>query len=299
MTMAATVGTRLHVWRALGWMSCALASFSAVAITGRAASQGATTLEVMFYRCFISLTIVLAVVLLGPGLGGMRTSRLTLHALRALIHFIGQYAWLAALLMIPLAQLFALEFTAPIWVALFAPLFLGERLTRTRVLAALLGFAGLLVVARPGAMALEAGVVLALVSAVSFALSMTCTKALSQGEGPMRILFYMIVFQTPMSLMLAPFGMIRIPDWTTFGWITLLALAALLAQYALVRAFALADAVVVAPMDFFRLPLIAIVGAILYAEPFEPLVLLGGAIVIAGNALNLWGERRGIRGSVR
>jgi len=75
-------------------------------------------------------------------------------------------------------------------------------------------------------------------------------------------------------------------------WITMIALAGLSAHYSLVRAFSLADAILVAPMDFLRLPLIAVVGALIYAEPLDPIVLIGGAVVIAGNVLNLWGERR-------
>ena len=292
MTEAAMVRQEPQVARALMWMAVALGSFSSVAIAGREAARGATTLEMMFYRCLISLAIVLAAVLLGPGLKAMRTTRVGLHGLRGGVHFIAQFSWLSALTMIPLAQLFALEFTAPIWVALLAPLLLGERLTRTRLAAAALGFAGTLIVAQPGSVALNAGVVLALVAAVGFALSMLATKFLTQSERPLCILFYMFLIQTALSLLLL-LGGIRVPDLETMGWIGAIAIAGLSAHYALVRAFSLADAIIVAPMDFFRLPLIAVVGIVVYAEAFEPIVLLGGLVVIAGNILNLWGERRG------
>lgn len=291
MTDVAMVRFQPQALRALAWMGVALASFTSVAIAGREAARGATTLEIMFYRCLISLAVVLVFVLLGPGLSQMRTTRLTLHTLRGGAHFIAQYSWLGALTMIPLAQLFALEFTAPIWVALLAPLLLGERLTQMRVAAAGLGFIGTLIVAQPGSVTLNAGVGLGLVAAIGFALSMLATKTLTKGESPLRILFYMFLVQTAMSLLLL-IGGIRMLDFVTMGWIGVLALAGLSAHYALVRAFAVADAIVVAPMDFFRLPLIAVVGFAIYAEPFDLIILFGGLVVMAGNVLNLMGERR-------
>ena len=291
MTDAAMIRHQPQVLRALAWMAVALASFSSVAIAGREAAHGSTIIEMMFYRCLISLAVVLIIVVLGPGLKEMRTTRLMLHTARGGAHFIAQFSWLSALTMIPLAQLFALEFTAPIWVALLAPLLLGERLTHTRIAAAGLGFVGTLIVAQPGTVALNAGVALALVAAIGFALSMLATKTLTTGESPLRILFYMFLVQTVMCLLLL-IGGIRMLDLVTMGWISVIALAGLSAHYALVRAFAIADAVVVAPMDFLRLPLIAVVGFLIYAEPFDAVVLLGGLVVIAGNVLNLWGERR-------
>lgn len=272
-------------------MLVALASFSGVAIAGREAARGATVLEMMFYRCLISLAVVAIVVHFGPGLRDMRTTRLPLHLVRGSVHFIAQYAWLSALTMIPLAQLFALEFTAPIWVALLAPLLLGENLTKLRLAAAALGFIGTIIVAQPGTMAIGPGVGLALVSSVGFALSMLATKTLTKGESPLRILFYMFVVQAVMCTLLL-IGGIRLPDAVTMLWIGVIALAGLSAHYSLVRAFALADAILVAPMDFLRLPLVAVVGALIYAEPLDPIVLFGGLVVIAGNVLNLWGERR-------
>jgi drug/metabolite transporter (DMT)-like permease len=283
---------RSHPRLALAWMAGALASFSLVAITGREAARGATTLEIMVYRSLISLVIiVLVAVLAGGGLAAMRSQRLPLHVARAGAHFVGQYTWLSALTLIPLAQLFALEFTAPLWVALLAPLFLAERLTATRLTAVLVGFGGTLLVVRPGAVSVGEGTIMALVSAVGFALSMICTKQLTGTEPPLRILFYMFLVQTVASLLLL-FAGPRLPDAPTTGWIAAIAVFGLTAHYALVRAFALADAVVVAPMDFLRLPLIAFVGVLVYAEPLDPAVLLGGGVVVVANFINLFGERR-------
>jgi drug/metabolite transporter (DMT)-like permease len=139
---------------------------------------------------------------------------------------------------------------------------------------------------------MSSGVGFALLGAVGFAMSMLGTKALTtRHDGPLRILFYMFLIQAILCLLLL-FGGVRLLDWATVGWILVLSIAGLLAHYSLVRAFSLVDAIIVAPMDFLRLPLIAVVGALFYAEPFDPIVLLGGAVIIAGNMINLWGERR-------
>ncbi len=282
-----------RVFIALGWMCVALASFSTIAIAGRQAARTMSTVDMIFYRSVITLLIVMVPIMLGPGLAAMRTQRLRMHITRNSVHFIAQFSWLAALTMIPLAQLFALEFTAPIWVACLAPLFLGERLTRTRITAAILGFAGLLIVARPGLIAVNTGVSLGLLAAVGFALSMLTTKSLTRTEQPLQILFYMFAIQTVIStILLLIFGNAGLPDMVTTAWLICLSLAGLTGHYALVRAFSLADAIIVAPMDFLRLPLIAVVGALIYNEPFDPIVLFGGLVIIAGNLTNLWGERR-------
>ncbi len=284
-----------RVFFALAWMGVALASFSTIAIAGRQASRGIATLDMICYRSLITLAMVLIPIMMGPGLAAMRTQRLRWHVARNCVHFIAQYSWLAALTMIPLAQLFALEFTAPIWVACLAPLLLGERLTRTRVISAVLGFTGLLIVARPGVIPLSVGVSLGMLAALGFALSMLTTKSLTRTEQPLQILFFMFAIQSAISIvLLSLFGSKTLPDLGTFGWITCLSLAGLTGHYALVRAFSLADAIIVAPMDFLRLPLIAVVGALLYNEPLDLIVLFGGLVIIAGNLTNLWGERRGL-----
>jgi drug/metabolite transporter (DMT)-like permease len=296
MTESATdaVATRSpsHILRALAWMVGALVSFTLVAVAAREAGRQIDTVQIVFYRALISLGIIVSLGwLTGRGFAQWRTKRLPLHTLRSGIHFLAQFNWLYALTLIPLAQLFALEFTAPIWVALLAPLLLGERITGTRLLAACVGFAGTLIVVRPGTGGTNIGTVLALLAAIGFALSMVTTKQLTRTESAMTILFYMCVIQTGLAAVIAARSMV-VPDAMTLLWVALVGVGGLTAHFALVRAFALADAIVVAPMDFLRLPLIALVGAWAYAEPLDPVVLLGGAVVVLANLINLWGERR-------
>jgi drug/metabolite transporter (DMT)-like permease len=296
MTETATEATAApqpsRVLQALAWMTGALASFTLVAIAAREAGRQIDTLQIMFYRALISLGIIVALAgLSGHGFGRLRTARLRLHTLRSGIHFLAQFSWLYALTLIPLAQLVALEFTAPLWVALLAPLLLGERVTRARLLAAVIGFAGTMMVIRPGGASANIGTMLALAAAVGFAVSMITTKQLIRTESAMTILFYMTAIQTALGAVIA-YPSIALPDGATFLWVSLVGICGLTAHFSLVRAFAMADAIVVAPMDFLRLPLMALVGAWAYAEPLNPIVLLGGCVVVFANLINVWSERR-------
>jgi drug/metabolite transporter (DMT)-like permease len=296
MTETATETTvapsQTHVLQALAWMTGALASFTLVAIAAREAGRQIDTVQIVFYRAIISLGIIVALAgLSGHGFAQLRTARLRLHTLRSGIHFLAQFSWLYALTLIPLAQLVALEFTAPLWVALLAPLLLGERVTRARLLAALIGFAGTIMVLRPGGASANIGTMLALLAAVGFAAGMITTKQLTRTESAMTILFYMTAIQAALAAAIAYPGIV-IPDGVTLFWVSLVGVCGLTAHLSLVRAFAMADAMVVAPMDFLRLPLMALVGAWAYAEPFNPIVLLGGCVVVLANLINVWSERR-------
>ena len=133
------------------WMIGAIVSFSSMAIAGRAISDSLDTFEIMMYRSFVGLIIVVIIAGYAGTLSQITRDRLGLHFMRNLAHFTGQNLWFVALPLIPLAQVFALEFTTPIWVLALSPLLLGERLTTVRVLSSLIGFVGILIVARPGA----------------------------------------------------------------------------------------------------------------------------------------------------
>ena len=269
----------------------AVVSFSTIAIAGREAFRELDVYQVLFYRSVIGLVLFMSYGALSKGgFRQFRTARIKQHFIRNMIHLVGQFGWFLALGLIPLAQLFALEFTTPLWIAVLAPLVLGERLTKTRLAAVALGFAGVLVVLRPGLETINLGSIAMLIGAVGFAGGMIMTKRLAPTEPPMIILFYMALMQTPVGLLLA-FNGLQWPSPTTFFWLFLISTLGYTAHFCIVRAMSLADAIVVAPMDFIRLPLIAVVGFIVYAEPFELWILLGGALVLLGNYGNLMAER--------
>lgn len=278
--------------RTVFWMSGALCCFIVMALAGREATKAVTPIEIMMFRAFIATGVVLLILAVkGEGLGVLKTKRIWTHLGRNTFQFGGQMSWFYALTLIPLAQVFAYEFTAPIWVAVLAPLVLGERMTLARVIAASLGFIGVLIVARPGYMAFNLGAGVMLLGAIGFAGSMLGTKILAPTEKPITIIFYMGALQIPVTLALA-WSYLEIEQPVVYAYLTAITLAGMGAHYCLARSMRLSDAVMVAPLDFLRLPLIAVAAALLYAEPLDPLVLLGGAVILAGNLWSLMSEHR-------
>ena len=295
--------------RAVLWMVLALVSFSLIAIAGRESGRTLPVTELILWRSIIGVIVLTAIYRWqGSVRIGVATPLLRIHMLRSLVHFSAQYAWLYALSLIPLAELFALEFTAPLWVAVLAPLFLGEKLTGWRILSAAVGFLGAFFVVEPGLfsghlqMTASTGALFAAASAVGFASSMILTKRLTRVDPAMRILFWMQALQAVIAMVLIVATGIHSGHWPlianaqtsplVWAWVVVLALAGLGAHFGLTRAFALADAIIVAPMDFLRLPLIAMVGAFFYGETLRPSVAIGAAIVVIANTLNMWAERR-------
>lgn len=276
------------------WMLGSIAGFSALAVSGREIGAALDTFEMMLYRSLIGVAVVTAAAFATGRLGEIHTTRLGTHLLRNILHFAGQNLWLYALALIPLAQLFALEFSSPIMVALAAPLVLNERLTPVRLVSALVGFAGILIVARPGTLgAPSVGIVAALLCAVAFAATALVTKRLTRQVPVLSILFWLAVMQSAMGLICAGWdGRIALPDPSVLPWVIVMGLAGLLAHLCLTKALSLAPASVVTPLDFLRLPIIGLVGMIAYAEPLNPWVFVGGVVIFAANWLNIRAEAR-------
>ncbi|RLJ41655.1 EamA-like transporter family protein [Litoreibacter meonggei] len=275
------------------WMAGAIVSFSAMAVAGRNVSVELDTFELMTYRSIISLVLVLVIGGFAGTLGEISTRNFGLHVIRNLSHFTGQNLWFAAITMIPLAQVVALEFTSPIWVALLAPFFLAERLTPLRILVALLGFCGILIVARPDLSNIEIGSVLAAGSAIGFAGSAIATKILTRHQSITCILFWLALMQACFGLVMAGWdGLITWPSVQVMPWVVLVSFAGLGAHFCLTTALAHAPAVIVMPMDFARLPLVAMLGIVLFGESIDLWVFIGAAIIFGANYLNIAAEAR-------
>lgn len=287
----AVAGARAHhPLRAAAWMGGALLCFSLMAVAVRELLDTMGTFQILFFRASVSFLIVLAV-LPRYGIGALRTRRIGLHAARNVLHFGGQAAWVYAIAVLPLATVFAIEFTMPVWTAVLAALVLGERLNQGRIVMLVLGLAGILIILRPGLAVIHPGALATLAAAVCFASVMVATKRLAATDSPIAVLFYMSVIQMPLGLATA------LPNWVApvaadLPWIIAVGGAGFGSHYCLTRAFMLADATFVVPLDFLRLPLIAVVGALLYGEPFELMTLLGAAVICAGIYYSLTRERR-------
>lgn len=265
-----------------------------MAVAGREVSGSLDTFEIMMYRSVVGVIIVCAMAGVTGAWRSIKTDRLGVHLMRNAAHFTGQNLWFFAVTVIPLAQVFALEFTSPIWVIILSPLILGERLTPVRALAAVMGFVGILIVARPDIAGINPGVITAASSAIFFALTMMLTKRLTRHEGITSILFWLTVMQLVMGVAMAGWdGDIAWPDSHTGPWVFLIGCAGLLAHYCLTNALAIAPATVVVPIDFVRLPTIAVIGMLAYGELLDIWVFVGAVIIFAGNYINIWVETRG------
>ena len=279
--------------RAALWMIGSIGSFSTMAVAGRELSARFDTFEVMLYRSVIGVIIVLSLAWATGAWRQINTRNFGLQLIRNLAHFTGQNLWFLAVSLIPLAQVFALEFTSPLWVIVLSIFLLGERLTATRALAAVMGFIGILIVARPDIGSLNTGILAAAGCAVFFALTNVLTKRLTRTQGITTILFYLTTLQLIFGLISAGHdGDIAGPTVETMPFLLLVGACGLLAHYCLTNALSLAPATVVVPIDFVRLPAIAVVGMLLYAEALDVWVFVGAAIIFAGNYLNIWFETR-------
>ena len=282
------------VLKAAVWMIGAIASFSTMAVAGREVSFALDTFEIMLFRSAVGVIIVAFAAIAFGTWRQISREQFSLHFFRNIMHFIGQNLWFYAVTVIPLAQVFALEFTSPIWVILLSPLILGERITLVRAVAALMGFLGVLVVTRPDMAGVNVGVTMAASSAIFFAFTIIFTKRLTRTQSITCILFYLTVLQLGFGLITAGYdGDIALPNTETLPWLVLIGVAGLLAHFCITNALAIAPATVVVPIDFVRLPVIAIIGMLVYGEALDLWVLLGAGIIFAGNYLNIWSETRG------
>jgi drug/metabolite transporter (DMT)-like permease len=270
------------------WMIGAITSFTLMAIAGRAVSFELDTFEIMLFRSITGIVIVVSVASLAGTLSQINRDRLGLHATRNICHFAGQNLWFFALTALPLAQVFAFEFTTPIWVILLSPLLLKERLTAVGLLSAAIGFIGILIVARPDPANISVGLLAAAGCAVFFALTAIFTRKLTKTASITTILFYLTTMQAVFGLICAGYdGDIAVPSPQTVPWVILIGCAGLLAHFCLTKALSIAPASIVMPIDFVRLPTIAVVGMVLYNEPLEMLVFAGAALIFAANYLNI------------
>jgi len=271
-------------------MSGAVASFCLMAVSARQLLAHMGPFEVVLMRSIVMLAIILALVP-RAGLAALATHRFGLHLLRNSVHFFGQWAWVFSIGALPLATVFAIEFTMPVWTTVLAVVFLKERISSARVVALVLGLAGVLVILRPGFGFAQAAAFVTLACSLAYAASLILTKRLTTTDAPLAVLFWMSVIQLPMGLVAS------LPQWVQptaadLPWIVLVGIGSYTAHYCLTRALKIADASVVVGIDFVRLPLIAVLGAVFYNEALDPMVFVGAAIIFAGTYYSVSRESR-------
>jgi drug/metabolite transporter (DMT)-like permease len=256
-----------------------------MAIAARELSPELQPHHMALYRNVICL-LLLAPFVVALGWQSVRTANLKVHIARNTVHFGAQWCWLFGLGALPLAEVFAVEFSAPIWAAVLAAIFLGERLTRLRIFAIALGFGGILILLRPGIAIIDPASIVVLGAALGYGIAYVLTKSLTGAESPLAVVFWMNVIQLPIGLVVS-LGDIPFPSDSYLPWLALLGLTGLSSHYCLSQALRYADVSVISPLDFFRLPLAVLIAWIAYDEPASAWLLLGGAFILAGNWINL------------
>ncbi len=273
------------------WMTGALLSFSAMAVSIRELWRTLAIFEILAVRNAAGIVILLAIGLARPALlRTVSTRHFWLHLMRNGVHYVSQYLWATGLTLLPLATVFALEFTMPAWTTLLAVFFLGERMTPSRIGAVILGFIGVLVIIRPGLESFRPAAFLVLLAAFGYAITLTTTKRLTATDTTFGIVVWMNIMQLPMNLAGSdPFFVLKIG---TADLVPLIALgvAGLSSHYCLSNAFRAGDASLVVPLDFLRIPLIALVGWSLYGESLDIYVFAGAGLIISGVLWNLRAE---------
>lgn len=257
-----------------------------IAVAGREATRELAVFQIMEMRSLMGLLMVWPLLRARGGWAAVATQRPRQHVARNAVHYAAQYAWFVALTMIPLAQVVAIEFTMPIWSALLAVAFLGERMNRWKVAAVLLGLLGVGVIVRPAASGLNPGQVIALAAALGFAVSVVLVKSLTRTDSALAVIFWMLVVQAAIGLLPA-LWVWRWPSAAVWGWVAVVAFCGTFSHYCFARAMQHADATVVVPMDFLRVPLSAAAGWALYAEQVDAFTVLGVGLILGANLLNL------------
>jgi drug/metabolite transporter (DMT)-like permease len=276
--------------RAALWMGGAVVSFSFMAVAVRELLRHMGSFEILFVRTLVTMLFVLAI-LPRSGVATVRTRLLPLHLTRALLHLGGQYCWIFAIGALTLATVFAIEFTMPVWVALLAMLFLGERMNRGRVVMLVLGLAGIAVILRPDVGGFHPAALVMVLGSMFYAGNMILTKRISATDSPLAVLFWMSLMQLPLTLLAA------LPQWIAprladVPWMLVIGGGSFIAHYSMTRAMKLGDATLVVPIDFLRLPLIAVIGTLFYAEALELATFIGAAVIFAGTYYSLARESR-------
>ncbi|HEX3338356.1 MAG TPA: DMT family transporter [Pseudolabrys sp.] len=278
--------------RVVLWMVGALLSFSVMAVSIRElARAGLSIFEILAIRSGVALFVLGTLLAVRKDLRvHALPRRMGLNLFRNTVHYASQYSWALSLTMLPLATVFALEFTMPAWTAVLAVWFLHERMTPSRLGVVILGLIGVLVILRPGIAGFNPAAILVLLAAFGYAITMITTKQLTKTETTFGIVFWMAVIQLPLSLIGSdPTVFLRFEPRHILPAIGV-GIAGLTSHYCLSNAFRSGDATLVVPLDFMRIPLIAVVGWAFYGERLDVFVLLGALIIVSGVLWNLRSE---------
>lgn len=277
--MAMALAERDRTLAGVGWMLLSTGAFVAVTGIVRHLGSDMPAVQAAFIRyafgALMMLPTLIALVARPP-----RASRVGLHAARGFVHAFGVMLWFYAMQRIPIAEVTAIGYTAPIFVTIGAAIFLGEKLALRRIIAVLAAFAGAIVILRPGLNEVSSGQLAQLGAAPLFAASYLMAKKFTSAEdsGVIVAMLSLFVMLTLLPLAIASW---RPPTGTELAWLALTAAFATAGHYFLTRAFEAAPITVTQPVQFLQLVWATLLGMAAFGEPLDPWVLAGGGIIVA------------------
>lgn len=278
------------VMRGVVLMCASTVGFAIMHACVRFVSADLPPFQIAFFRNLFGLAFLLPL-LIGAGFAQMRTKRLGLHALRGLINIVAMLMFFTALSITPLAKVTALSFTAPIFAAVLSVVFLGERFRLYRWVAILVGFLGMLIILRPGFVALEFGALLAAGSAALWAVAMILIKMLSRTESSVAIVAWMGIFLCAFSIGPA-LWVWQTPTLTNLAWLAFIGFSGSIAQVCLSQSFKEADPTAVLPFDFLKLIWATLLGIWLFGEFPDVLTVVGAMVIFSAGLFIAHRERR-------
>jgi drug/metabolite transporter (DMT)-like permease len=270
-----------NVLRGAAWMIMAGFCWTIMTILVRQLSADYSSFEILFFRNLVSVCILLPLAM-RSGLSSLKTQRLPLHSLRALLSYIGVLLLFYGIANIPLPDVTALSFTQPLFVVVLAALILKEIVNGARWIAVIAGFVGLLVIVRPGVVAVELATILVLLSAFSYAVSNICVKRLMTTDTANQSVFYFNLLMLPIALVPALFVWVT-PALADLPLFVAIGVNGTIAVYAYARSFTLADASAVMPFDFLRMPMAATAAFLLFSETGDIWTWVGSVIIFASS----------------
>lgn len=264
------------------WMSISVISFCIMAIGVKEMSSEINSFQIIFFRSVIGLITLL--LFFRRKLSTPTFKMIYHHLFRNVFHLIGQYGWIVGIIYLSLAEVTAIEFSVPIWILIIAAIFLKEKLTIPKLVSISLGFIGVLFILKPGFGIISQNSIIVLLSAISYAIAHTSTKKLTATYSPLDIVFVMCLIQIPISFCFTLTNW-NIPSLTDSFWLVIVGISAITAHFTMAQAMKADEISSIISLDYFRLPILIIIGILFYNEDFKFVYLIGGTLIFIGNLI--------------
>jgi drug/metabolite transporter (DMT)-like permease len=259
------------------WFVVSCFAFASMWVMIRFAARELHSFEIVFFRNFLGLLFLMPMLLGNPGL--IRREKMRFHLARATSGFVATIGTFYAVANAPLADALAINYTAPLFGTLGAVILLGERIRARRIAALGVGFVGMLLVLRPGAVPMTPGIVAAIISAITTGYSIVAMRSLVGMDDARAVAAWTFILTTIPSLFVALFVW-RTPSLEVLPLLAAIGAAAAIGQLSLARAFSLSEASAVLPLDFVRFGLVTAAGITLFDESYDAMTLAGGALIL-------------------